>query len=275
MATAAMAIGELGAGTDDSGSSFTFHALETAFPSLQTVPMRDRLVKWNLQPTMVAKAFRFDQAFKPQQLDAFLLDFFNDPEVQEHAPVALPGSGTSGASWGPLGKVTAVKKECLAATLLRLDMFDQLEATGIVRSGNISGCLDAQVGEVLVSDRLRLALLDEAAEEYDAFSTAQRRELLFHVMRRLAVGGGLNQWDDAIEPYLSACKALYKDLVAVQKEASTGKLQVRSLCYEVTEAVGDTGALFPRASPHNFCYVCVDPVQRQVKYWYAAWFPMM
>lgn len=94
-------------------------------------------------------------------------------------------------------------------------------------------------------------------------------------MRRLAVGGGLNQWDDAMEPYLSACKALYKDLVAVQKEASTGKLQVRSLCYEVTEVAGDTGALFPRASPHNFCYVCVDPVQRHVKYWYAAWFPMM
>ena len=163
-----MAMGEVGAGTDDSGSSFTFHVIESAFPSLQTVPMRDRLVKWNLQPTMVAKAFRFDQAFKPQQLDAFLLDFFNDPEVQEHAPVAPPGGNATGASWGPLGKATAVKKECLAATLLRLDMFDQLEATGIVRSGNISGCLDAQVGEILVSDRLRLALLDEASEESTA-----------------------------------------------------------------------------------------------------------
>ena len=68
-----MAMGEVGAGTDDSGSSFTFHVIESAFPSLQTVPMRDRLAKWNLQPTMVAKAFRFDQAFKPQQLDAFEL----------------------------------------------------------------------------------------------------------------------------------------------------------------------------------------------------------
>ena len=271
MASAAVAMpAGLVADTANSGSSFTFHSMEPAFPSLLTTPMRDRLLKWNLQPTMVAKAFRFDQAFKPQQLDAFLLDFFNDPEVQEHAPVALPGG-----SWGSLGKTTAVKKERLAATLLRLDLFDQLEANGIVRNGGIFGCLDAQVGEILVSDRLRLALLDEASEEYETFSTAQRRELLFHVMRRLAVGGGLNQWDDAMEPYLSACKALYKDLVAVQKEASTGKLQVRSLCFEVTEAVGDAGALFPRASPHNFCYVCVDPVQRQVKYWYAAWFPMM
>lgn len=148
IATGAMAIGELVPGMDDSGSSFTFHAIETAFPSLQTTQMRDCLLKWNLQPTMVAKAFRFDQAFKPQQLDAFLLDFFNDPEVQEHAPVALPGG-----NWGQLGKATAVKKERLAATLLRLDLFDQLDATEIVRSGSISGCLDAQVGEILVSDR--------------------------------------------------------------------------------------------------------------------------
>ena len=260
----------LPSGAADSGSSFTFHALENAFPSLQSTQMKDRMLKWNLAPTMVAKAFRFDQAFKPEQLDAFLLDFFNDPEVQEHAPIAL-----SGGSWGRLGKASAVKKERLASTLLRLDLFDQLEEAGIVRKGSIGGCLDAQVGEVLVSDRLRLCLLDEASEEWEAFSSMQRRELLLHVLRRLAVGGGLNQFDDKMEPYLAACKALYKDLVAVQKEASTGKLQVRSLCYEVTEASGDAGSLFPRASPHNFCYVCIDPVQRHVKYWYAAWFPMM
>ena len=32
---------------------------------------------------------------------------------------------------------------------------------------------------------------------------------------------------------------------------------------------------FNRDGPHNFCYLSVDPVARQVKYWYAAWFPMM
>ena len=33
---------------------------------------------------------------------------------------------------------------------------------------------------------------------------------------RLAVGGGMNQWDDQMEPYLNFTKALYKDLVTVQ-----------------------------------------------------------
>lgn len=254
----------------DAGSSFTFHAIDKAFGSLQAPPLKDSLRKWNLEPTMVAKAFRFDQAFKPEQLDAFLLDFFNDPSVQEHAPAALPGG-----AWTQLGKVSAVRKERLASTLLRLDLFDRLEKADIVRKGHISGCLDTPCGDILVSDRLRLALLDEAGEDWSIFSPTERSELLFHVMRRLAVGGGMNQYDDVIEPYLTATKNLYKDLVGVSKDPTTGTLGIRSLVYEVTEATGDAASLFPRPGPHNFCYVSIDPAQRQVKYWYAAWFPMM
>ena len=59
--------------------------------------------------------------------------------------------------------------------------------------GDIAKCLDVQCGEVLVSDRLRKLLLDEEDEEWELFSEAERRELIFHVLRRLAVGGGLNQ----------------------------------------------------------------------------------
>ena len=55
-----MAESVLPSGAADSGSSFTFHALENAFPSLQSTQMKDRMLKWNLEPTMVAKAFRFD-----------------------------------------------------------------------------------------------------------------------------------------------------------------------------------------------------------------------
>jgi len=260
-------------GDDDaasSGSTFTFHALDKPFASLQPQQMKDRLTKWNLQPTMVAKAFRFDQAFDGEQLDAFMLDFFNAPVVQSLAPVALPGG-----SWTSLGKVSAVRKDRLTSTLLRLDMFDRLEEQGCVRKGHICGCLDTPCGDVLVSDRLRLALLDEASEDWSVFSSSERRELLFHVMRRLAVGGGMNQYDDYLEPYTSSVKALYKDLVAVQKDPTTGVLGIRSLCYEVTEAAGETASLFSRPGPNNFCYLCIDPVQRQVKYWYMAYYPMM
>jgi hypothetical protein len=89
------------------------------------------------------------------------------------------------------------------------------------------------------------------------------------VLQRLAVGGGMNQYDDAIEPYLSLTRALYKDLVTVNKSAG-GALQVSSLTFLVESVRGDNAQLFPRASPHNFCYVCVDPAARHVKLWYAA-----
>merc|ERR1712046_330566 len=90
----------------------------------------------------------------------------------------------------------------------------------------------------------------------------------------LAVGGGMNQYEDVIDPYLETTKALYKDMGTVQKNAS-GALQVASMAFEITAVAGGSAKLFPRDSPHNFCYVSIDPVARLVKYWYAAWFSMM
>ena len=83
----------------------------------------------------------------------------------------------------------------------------------------------------------------------------------------------MNQYDDSMEPYLRLTKAIYKDLVAVNKSAG-GVLQVASHTFAVEAANGGT-SLFPRAGPHNFCYVSVDPLARRAKVWYAAYFPMM
>ena len=193
--------------------------------------------------------------------------------MQEAAPVrTAPGPH----GWSALGSIApgAVKHRKLATTVLRLDFFDRLKDAEIVRSGDISKCFDVQCGEVLVSDRLRKLFLDESAEEWDLFSAAERSELIFHVLQRLAVGGGMNQYDDEIEPYLSLTRGLYKDLVSVSKTPA-GALQVGSLSYAVESVSGSSAALFARPSPNNFCYVTIDPLARQVKLWYGAWFPMM
>ena len=91
---------------------------------------------------------------------------------------------------------------------------------------------------------------------------------------RLAVGGGMNQWEDKVAPYLELTKALYKDLVTVNKSAG-GALQVGSFSFIIEGVAGGSASLFSRPSPHNFCYVVVDPLARHVKLWYAAWWPMM
>jgi len=50
---------------------------------------------------------------------------------------------------------------------------------------------------------------------------------------------------------------------------------LRAVLPQVTAAVGSASPLFPSASKHNFCYLTIDPLQRHVKYWYCAFFPMM
>ena len=142
--------------------------------------------------------------------------------------------------------VTAIQSERLATNVLRLDFFDRLEAAEVVRGGHISKCFDAQVGEVLASDRLRLALLDEAAEEWELFSAQDRRELIFHLFRTLCVDG-LCQFEDLAEPYLARTKELYK--VRRRLEELGGRAPVHSLAFRLQRH--RRRATLPRGSDHN------------------------
>ena len=264
-------------GVDGSGSAYQFTPIDKSFPSLQPEDVKGALLRWNLSPFMQAQAFRFDQAFVPEQAEAFLRDFFASPIVQATAPVCTgPGTHTIHhvAQFGQLGEVEAIKYKRLPTTVLRLDFFDRLKEAGISREGDIAKCLDEQVGSILVSDKLRKLLLDESWEDWEIYSEAERAELIFHIMKRLAVGGGMNQYDERMDLYLSITKALYKDLVTVSKTPA-GALQVSSLTYQVESVSGSSASLFPRDGDHNFCYVAVDPLNRHVKLFYAAWFPMM
>ena len=58
-------------------------------------------------------------------------------------------------------------------------------------------------------------------------------------------------------------------------DVGAGELEIRSLALLVSSVRGDGAPLFPRESPHNFCYLTIDPLQRQVKLWYSAFMPMM
>ena len=269
---------------DTTGSAYQFTPIDggkSSFPCLVTEQAKEALLRWNLRPFMQAKSFRFNQAYSPEHVDAFMRDFFASPEVQAAAPVCTgPGQFATHhtAEFGPLGDVDSVKCHRLPTTVLRLDFFDRLKDEGIVRQYgeqlDIAKCLDVMCNGILASDRLRKLLLDESSEEWCVYTEAERSELIFHVMKRLAVGGGMNQWDESMDLYLSLTKQLYKDLVTVSK-TSTGSLQVSSLTYEVESVTGSSASLFPKQNPHNFCYVVVDPLARIVKGWYCAWFPMM
>lgn len=222
---------------------------------------------------------------------------------------------TARGSWSSLGRISSIAWKRLNATWLRLDVFDRLGVAGIAsEGGSILKTYDAQYGEVLASDKLRLLMLDETSEEWGLYSETERRELLFHIFRRrarpkthahthtrrqqsrirdlrslggdsgakqtqpcafrLVIGGGLNQYDDTLAPYIETSKAIYRDLVSVQKRGATSEPEIRSVALSISSVRSDGAPLFPRESPHNFCYLTIDPLQRNVKLWYSSFWPV-
>ena len=73
--------------------------------------------------------------------------------------------------------------------------------------------LEEEYKGIRVSDKLGECLLNEESEEYEAFSSDERKEFLFKILQMLYLGGGMCQFDDAITPYLDTTKLLYKNLV--------------------------------------------------------------
>jgi hypothetical protein len=68
---------------------------------------------------------------------------------------------------------------------------------------------------------------------------------------------------------------LYRELLAVAKNPSTGTIEVASHAYAVTGLTGEgaPASLFPHASPHNVCLIAVDPISRTAHVLYHAWVP--
>ena len=111
----------------------------------------------------------------------------------------------------------------------------------VVRAGTglIGKCFDVSVGGFLASDLLRvfavqnLAYLARRADADGAGagpggvedagplepSLGERREFLFRLFCHLVVGGAVNQYEDAMEPYVRAAADLYRSLMRVQRRA--------------------------------------------------------
>jgi hypothetical protein len=83
---------------------------------------------------------------------------------------------------------------------------------------------------------------------------------------------------DEAAPYLDATKLLYKDLLAVGKDAS-GNISVQSHVYAIKALQVNTGTrsetipVFPVDNPHNVFWLIVHPAARSVTAFYHAWVP--
>mmetsp|Transcript_33877 Transcript_33877/g.107571 ORF Transcript_33877/g.107571 Transcript_33877/m.107571 type:complete len:220 (-) Transcript_33877:16-675(-) len=212
--------------------------------------------------------FRYNKHFHKMDHEGFLNDFFNSPAVQEHFQVV-----DKKGQWGPSGPVEGVASEVVPATLTSMELFDKLgdaEPAVVRESGAIVKCMDEEHQGILVSDMLRDMLLNPDTE-VEVYTEEEKGELLFRLFGHVVLGGPMCQYEDHVAAYLEVAKKLYKELMAVHKNPSSGEIEVASSALRVEGVESEGWQLFPTAHhPQNFCYVGMDPVRRQCTVIYHA-----
>jgi len=167
---------------------------------------------------------------------------------------------------------------------------DRSGGSGASSSGQIRRCMEDTIDGVPVADELRRVLLDEDSEHYDIFPPAIRSDLLFLLLRHVAIGGGLNQYETSIHPYLAAVKSLARDLLTIRTNPNTNQPSIAStvLKIEGLETVTQSNAaatstsssfvsLFPSRPRDKFhlCLLAIDPNKKHITTYYfshtSAW----
>lgn len=154
-------------------------------------------------------------------------------------------------------------------------------------SGALKKCFETMVddGAIPITDELRKMVLDRDSDEYDLYSREERQELLFILFQHLLVGGGLNQYENHIHPYLGVLKLVYRDLLTVRTNRNTNRVEIANLVFRVDNLVvqqqqssastpmkEEAYSIFGRRERDRFhlCLLSVDPQRKHVTCYYFA-----
>lgn len=239
-------------------------------PHLRGREPQEFLGKWGLKDSFTFQKYAFDQPVQPYQYTHLLNCFITEPDVQRFIGARLRTKEHYSALESL--PIESMKTDMLLATATDLSLFDPLEKTAVRNDGSIIKCFSIPHPDFDVCDRIRECLLCEDSELYELFGPDQRKEFLFHIFQRLVLGGELCQYEDVLQPYLEMTKNIYKDLVGVQRNAVTGKLEIRSKVFQLSRnssalltTDGVAIPLFPgkdQTNPRNGLYFIIDPGMR-------------
>ena len=224
------------------------------------------LEKWGLTKNMELIKFRFNTSITLNDIDRFLKDLFNDPIIKKNfIPISqiIPEEGE---------KIKNTKYKLLRTNSTNLDIFDCIYENNLVtlETGYIHQDYDIYVEDITISDKLRQSLLVEDSEPYLIFNDNIRDEFLFHIFKRIVIGGSFCEHDNIVFPYLDMTKCFYKDLVNASKDSESDKIVIRSIPIEILD-VEKNNLYKHKYHPQNFFYVIIDPLQRYVHLWYHNW----
>ena len=260
-----------GAPVDSNTPGFAFAPRQRTFKCFSDKDTSGLLRKWGIVPHVRMSEFGFRQGLalgNDKQVERFLLDFFNSADVQRHL-----ASGGEGKKATPSGSFASLEWERVPCTLVKTAVFKKFEEASLVsHTGSIRGCMDEVYDGITSCNLIVDMFLNEDTENMDVLEENEMEEVLVRIFKMLVCGGGMNQNDEKLSPYTQAATMMYKDLIAVQKNPSSGAIETVSSVFSISG--GKDGNLFPHPdSPHNVCFVAVNPILRTATFFSFAFIP--
>ena len=169
------------------------------------------------------------------------------------------------------GLVENVEYEELSTSVLSMTFFDRLAQEGLIApSGHVRQCMDEEYESKQVCDALADMMVNPDSEHVDLYSSKEKREFIFALLKQCVIGGSMCQPSDQAHEYLDTVKSLYKLLVKIHKSKTGGqpKLQISSRVFQLQGQ-----DLFPKDSPYKSCFLIVDAKLRLITIWYSPYVP--
>lgn len=165
------------------------------------------LEKWGLIQNMELIKFRFNINFDLKDLEKFLKDLMNDRTIRKYFdPLSYIVPDGDDKKY-----IEKIKYNKLGTKSTSTDLFNPIYENGLcTRDGYVKKDYEDYYEEILIPDKLKQALLLEDSENYCVFNEETRNEFLFHIFRRLVIGGSLCQYEDYVTEYLQMTKLFYK-----------------------------------------------------------------
>ncbi|XP_017758798.1 PREDICTED: uncharacterized protein C11orf70 homolog [Eufriesea mexicana] len=244
--------------------SYTFVPLtEKNFIGINDKKIQEFLSKWGIKGNFVIQHFAFNEPFQQYHKYHLAEAFFKDSTV---AKELLTKQGDYWIKQGIIASSIEVKP--ISCSALNMTFFNKLKdpKNGIVhKSGTICKRYDIEIENFLVSDNLRGMLLDEECSEYNLYVKDEREEFIFRIFQMLVLGGVLCQYEDILNPYLEVTKAIYKDLIKVQKN-NDADLSISTVVLEVVVKNSEGQPYFPYDPCHrqNIGFLLIDSVTHEI-----------
>ncbi|XP_053972571.1 cilia- and flagella-associated protein 300-like [Hylaeus volcanicus] len=224
---------------------------------------QELLSKWGINGNFVIQHFSFNEPFQQYYKYHLAEAFFKDSSV---AKELLTKQGKCWAKQGIMA--TCIEVKPVPCSILSMNFFDKIKdpKNGIVhKSGAICKRYDMEVNGFLVSDNLRGMLLDNECPEYNLYLKDERNEFIFYIFQMLVLGGAICQYEDSLDPYLNITKAIYKDLIRVQRQKDSNLL-ISTLVLQVIAKDSRGQEYFPHDPSHiqNVGFLLVDGTTREI-----------